>query len=90
MNSLRKIIQNFILFIYLKNQDTQTIIFMKILIKQLKLLESQYSIIDVKKKFSNDSDVLNFYAKFGGHYSILGYKEVAKSIDRFLKKNPSR
>lgn len=47
-------------------------------------------IIDVKKKFSNDSDVLNFYAKFGGHYSILGYKEVAKSIDRFLKKNPSR
>tara|TARA_X000000950_G_C13875176_1_gene644555 strand:- start:327 stop:1511 length:1185 start_codon:yes stop_codon:yes gene_type:complete len=42
-------------------------------------------IIDMKEVFSKEKNVMDLFAQYGGHYSHLGYKKVATSIDNFLK-----
>jgi len=40
--------------------------------------------IDVQEIFNENKNINSLFAKYGGHYSIEGYKEVAKVIKQFV------
>lgn len=41
------------------------------------------STIDMKEVFSKEKNVIDLFAKYGGHYSFSGYKKVANSINEY-------